>query len=132
MRHLLRPRHVALAGICVFLVAGFALTATNVVPATRAGSSIPGAPTANQLKPSACAALNLTIVRVGSGTITGTNAAELILGSSGADTMRGGAGTDCLVGGAGNDSLRGDGGTDVCIGGPGVDTFVNSCETQIQ
>jgi Ca2+-binding RTX toxin-like protein len=123
---------VALAGVVAFLLMGVALTATNVVPATRAGSSDLGAPTANQLKPSACAALSLTTVRVGSGTITGTGAAELILGSSGVDTMRGQGGSDCILGGAGNDSLRGDGGTDVCIGGPGTDTFHATCETQIQ
>ncbi len=128
----LRPTRLALVGVVLVLVAGVALTATNVVPATRAGSTIPGRPTANQLKPSACVSLNLTTVLSGSGTIDGSNAAELILGGAGADTIRGRAGTDCLVGGAGNDSLRGDGGTDICIGGPGIDTFVNSCETQIQ
>jgi Ca2+-binding RTX toxin-like protein len=109
-----------------------AITATNVVPASRAGSSIPGAPTANQLKPSACAALSLTAVVVGSGTFGGTASAELLLGGAGVDTIRGQGGNDCLVGGAGNDSLRGDGGTDVCIGGAGTDTFHASCETQIQ
>jgi Ca2+-binding RTX toxin-like protein len=127
-----RPARVGLAGVLLVLVVGVALTATSVVPPTRAGSAIPGRPTANQLKPGSCASLNLTTVLVGAGTVTGTNASELILGSRGVDTLRGGAGADCIVGGGGNDSLRGDGGTDVCIGGPGTDTFVASCETQIQ
>jgi Ca2+-binding RTX toxin-like protein len=127
-----RPARYALAGSVAALVVGVALTATNVVPPTRAGSSVPGTPTANQLKPSACASLNLTTVLVGAGAITGTGAAELVLGSAGVDTVRGGAGNDCLVGGAGNDSLRGDGGTDVCIGGAGTDTFHSTCEMQIQ
>ena len=127
-----RSARFALAGSVAALVVGVALTATNVVPATRAGSAVPGAPTANQLKPAACASLSLTTVLAGAGTITGTGAAELVLGSAGVDTMRGAAGTDCLVGGAGNDSLRGDGGTDVCIGGAGTDTFDSTCETRIQ
>ena len=116
----------------VLLVLGVASTATNVVPSSRADNPSAGAPTANQLKSSECAALSLSAVRVVSGTYTGTNAAELIIGSSGADTLRGGNGDDCILGGSGNDSLRGDGGTDVCIGGPGTDTFHSSCETQIQ
>jgi hypothetical protein len=117
---------VALAGVVAFLLMGVALTATNVVPATRAGSSDLGAPTANQLKPSTCAALSLTAVVVGSGVVNGTAASELV------DIMRGRGGNDCILGGAGNDSLRGDAGTDVCIGGSGTDTFHATCETQIQ
>jgi Ca2+-binding RTX toxin-like protein len=123
---------IALALAVVALSLGVAITATNVVPVSRADSSSAGAPTANQLKPTACAALNLSTVRVVSGTFTGTGAAELIIGSPGVDTLRGGAGSDCILGGAGNDSLRGDGGTDVCIGGAGTDTFHATCETQIQ
>jgi Ca2+-binding RTX toxin-like protein len=123
---------VALAGVVAFLLMGVALTATNVVPATRAGSSDLGAPTANQLKPSTCAALSLTAVVVGSGVVNGTAASELVLGSAGVDIMRGRGGNDCILGGAGNDSLRGDAGTDVCIGGSGTDTFHATCETQIQ
>ncbi|HEX4745895.1 MAG TPA: hypothetical protein VFU99_03335 [Gaiellaceae bacterium] len=129
---MLRLARAALGIVGGLLVMGVALTATNVVPASLAGSSDVGAATANQLKPSACAALNLTTIRVGSGTITGTSAAELILGSAGVDTMRGQGGNDCIVGGAGNDSLLGDSGTDVCIGGAGTDTFSSSCETRIQ
>lgn len=127
-----RPARALVATFVVVLSVGVAITATNVVPVSRADSPSGGAPTANQLKPAQCAALSLSVVRVVSGTFTGTAAAELIIGSSGVDTLRGGNGDDCILGGSGNDSLRGDGGTDVCIGGPGTDTFHSTCETQIQ
>jgi len=129
MRH---PARAALVVAAAALLLGIAVTATSIVPISRAGSTSSGAPTANQLKPPQCAALNLTAIVVGSGTINGTGAADLILGGAGADSMRGRGGADCLVGGAGNDFLRGDGGRDVCLGGPGADTFHVSCETQIQ
>lgn len=126
------PARAALVVAAVALLLGVAITATSIVPISRAGSTSSGAPTANQLKPSQCAALNLTAIVVGSGTINGTGAADLILGGAGADSLRGRGGADCLVGGGGNDFLRGDGGTDICIGGPGADTFHLSCDTQIQ
>jgi Ca2+-binding RTX toxin-like protein len=132
MRRRRRPPKALLAVVALTLWLGVAITATNVVPATRAGAPTGGAPTANQLKPAACAALNLSTVRVVSGTFTGTGAAELIIGSPGVDTLRGAGRDDCILGGDGNDSLRGDGGTDVCIGGAGTDTFHATCETQIQ
>jgi Ca2+-binding RTX toxin-like protein len=132
MRRWKRPLRAFLVVAVLTLSLGVAITATNVVPASRADAPTVGAPTANQLKPAACAALSLSTVRVVSGTFTGTGAAELIIGSPGVDTLRGGAGNDCILGGAGNDSLRGDGGTDVCIGGAGTDTFHASCETRIQ
>ena len=129
-RRLARPGllALALAAAAVFVVA---LTAANTIPATNAGRST-RAITPNDLKPAACAALNLTAKLAGSGTINGGAASELILGSAGVDTIRGNGGNDCILGGGGNDSLRGDAGTDVCIGGPGADTFNVSCETQIQ
>jgi Ca2+-binding RTX toxin-like protein len=123
---------VALGTIALALSLGIAMTATSVVPSSRAGSTDAGRPTANQLKPAACAALNLVTVVVGAGPVNGTGAADLIIGSAAADTIAGRGGSDCLVGGAGNDALRGDGGSDVCIGGPGLDTFHATCETQIQ
>lgn len=128
----MRPARAVLALSLLVLALGVASTATNVVPASRADAPTGGAPTANQLKPSQCAALDLAAVRVVSGTYTGTGVAELIIGSPGVDTLRGGSGNDCILGGSGNDSLRGDGGTDVCIGGGGTDTFHSTCETQLQ
>jgi Ca2+-binding RTX toxin-like protein len=118
-------------GVVAFsLVAAF--TAANAVPKTKAGRSLTSrAPTANELKPAACAALNLTEWISGSGTVNATsNANALVLGSAGIDTLRGKNGTDCLVGGAGADTLNGGAGTDTCIGGAGVNTFMN-CETQL-
>jgi Ca2+-binding RTX toxin-like protein len=115
------------AGALTFVLA-VALTATNVVPSSRADASIGPGPTANELKPAACAALNLTIVVLGGG---GGGQAALVLGTAGNDNLVGAAQGDCLVGGAGNDRLNGGPGTDVCIGGAGTDTF-QACETQIQ
>jgi len=123
-----RPARVALATTALVLLLGIAVTATNVVPSSRAGSSAGGRPTANQLKPPACAALNLTNITYGGG---GGNQNTLVLGTAGNDTLVGAAGNDCLVGGTGNDRLIGNGGIDVCLGGPGNDVLHPSCETQI-
>lgn len=79
--------------------------------------------TVDDLKPPACSGITLTNFVSGSGTITGTVANDLILGSSGADTINGGDGDDCIVGGGGND---------VCNGDAGTDSFDSSCETQNQ
>jgi Ca2+-binding RTX toxin-like protein len=132
-RATLRRRPALLAPIALgaaFLVL-VAVTATNAVPATRAGRQ-QAAITPNTLKPSACSGITVTALRVGSGTFNGTAAAELVLGSAGVDTINGAGRNDCIVGGAGNDVIRGGAGTDVCIGGPGMDTFPAACETQIQ
>jgi Ca2+-binding RTX toxin-like protein len=121
------PAALALVAVATAVVA---LTATNAVPATKAGRQQQTV-TADSLKPAACSGIALTTLRVVAGVYVGTNADELILGSAGIDDLDGRAGTDCVVGGAGADVLRGGGGTDVCIGGPGIDTF-SSCETAIQ
>ena len=113
------------------LVVGVAATASNSVPASRAGTSTQVI-NAQALKPDQCAALTLTAVVRGTGSFGGTNASELLLGSGVQDTISGSGGNDCLVAGGGNDSMNGGTGTDICIGGPGTDTFNNSCETQIQ
>jgi Ca2+-binding RTX toxin-like protein len=113
----------------VFL--GVVLTASTVVPASKAGRDTDSV-TANVLKPSACAALTLAEVTTGSGAFSDSGYSDLVLGSAVVDTIRGQGGSDCILGGGGNDSLRGDGGTDVCIGGAGTDTFHSSCETRIQ
>jgi Ca2+-binding RTX toxin-like protein len=123
-----RRARIAVGGlllVCLGLAPAF--TAANAVPASRADASAQSI-TANALKPSACSALALTTVVVGSG----SNPAELVLGSGAAETLRGMQNDDCILGGGGNDTLRGDNGTDVCIGGPGTDTFHATCETQIQ
>lgn len=125
-----------------FVIVGLiALVVFSVVSAAAAGISVPNKRladqsfgiTANNLKPAACGALNLTNLVTGSGFISGTNQNDLILGSSGADFIYGGDGDDCIIGGGGDDNLVGGNGTDVCVGGPGTDGFpFGGCETQIQ
>lgn len=109
-----------------------ALTAANSVPSTRLGNLPADAINATKLKPNQCDTITLTAIRTGTGSFSGTNTAELMLGSAVQDTIGGSGGNDCLVGGAGNDSLNGGTGTDVCLGGLGTDTFNSSCETQVQ
>jgi Ca2+-binding RTX toxin-like protein len=125
-------RRIRLLAIVVGLLlsVGGAVTAANTVASSRSGFAKRAGPTANDLKPAACAALNLTKITVVNG--GGNNENQLILGTTANDNINGGNGNDCLVGGAGSDRLNAGAGTDVCIGGPGNDTFHQSCETQIQ
>ena len=113
------------------LIVGTAFTAVNTVAASWAGeSTLPV--NIGQLAPTECAALSLTRILAGAGTISDpTGNASLILGSAGIDTVTARDLSDCVVGGAGNDSINGGAGIDVCIGGPGTDTFTG-CETQYQ
>lgn len=113
------------------LLLGVVATSTNVVAQSRAGSRTAPRPSANQLKPPQCAALNLTGVVTGSGSFSDDDQPHLVLGSGGIDLIRGRGGTDCILGGGGFDVLVGDAGSDICIGGPGLDVFL-TCETQIQ
>lgn len=120
-------RRLAVAAVLLVVCALPALTATNSVPVSYASQTASGI-TADDLKPAACAGVNLTAVVVGT---DGTGANELILGSAAGTSVRGRGGDDCVLGGGGDDTVRGDAGTDVCIGGPGTDSFI-ACETQIQ
>lgn len=120
------------AGALVLLGAVPVLTASNVVPATRAASGFGSVINADALKPADCASIVLSGVVSGSGSITGSSASELVLGSAGNDSIDAKQGNDCVAAGGGDDSLQGGAGTDVCIGGPGNDTFHATCETQIQ
>lgn len=126
----MRKSFAGLLLLALVTVAGFAVTGTNVVPATHAGISTQ-ATGPNDVKPSTCGGITVTARVSGSGVITGTAASELVLGSTGLDTVSGLDGNDCILGGDGNDVIDGGLGTDVCLGGPGTDTFV-SCETQVQ
>jgi Ca2+-binding RTX toxin-like protein len=123
---------IPLAAAATITLGGlFGLTSANTVPSTKV-DVLGRAITANTLKPTECAGITLTNLVTGSGTINGTTAADLILGSAAVDTISGGTGTDCILGGGSNDSINGGAGADVCIGGPGpADTFTN-CETQYQ
>jgi Ca2+-binding RTX toxin-like protein len=122
---------IVLIGLIVLLVASVAsaFAAANTIAPSNIGMQSDQV-RANDLKPDVCAALNLTNVVTGSGTISGTPANDLILGTSGVDIIAGLGGNDCILGGGGADSIDGNGSTDVCIGGGGDDTFQN-CETTI-
>jgi Ca2+-binding RTX toxin-like protein len=114
--------------ILILVSAVTAIAATNTVPSTRvinrdAYISI------NDLKPAACASMDLTNIVSGAGTLTGTAGNDLILGSSGADVIDGLGGNDCIISGGGDDSLNGNDGNDVCLSGAGNDVFI-SCEVE--
>src|SRR5688572_15277087 len=97
LRLLLSPRLALLVlGTLICTAVVTALSSANVVPASRA-SDTQNPITANNLKPSECAGLNVTAKIAGSGTLTGTAAAELIVGGPGADTISGGGRGDCVL-----------------------------------
>jgi len=105
-----------------------AVAAANTVASSRADVNS-AAVTGNDLKPDACAGINITaVVDLGAGD-SATSGNDLILGTPGNDAViRGDAGDDCILGGAGNESfflifggIYGEGGDDVLIGGPGWD-----------
>ena len=120
---------IALVGGAVGLVLVSVLTATNTVPASKAGL-VQSAISVDNKKPQPdCNGITVTGLTVGA---TGTNNPDLLVGSAAADTMTGRNGDDCMVGGGGNDNLPGGAGTDVCIGGLGTDVNGGGCETFIQ
>lgn len=118
-------------------VVALAIGLLPVNGALGAGNAVPGskvtryttAVTVNTLKPVTCAGITLTTVVAGT---TGTNGADLLLGSAAANSMSSSGANDCVLGGGGNDSINCGAGTDVAIGGPGTDTFNANCETRIQ
>jgi hypothetical protein len=123
----------------VALVSGGALLAGLLVTAAPAGAATP-----------TCAGKKATIVGHGE-SITGTNNADVIVGTDngeyidgrggsdlicslgGADTIDGGAGSDDIYSGGGDDVVRGDDGTDRADGGGGFDfcqaEATSNCET---
>jgi Ca2+-binding RTX toxin-like protein len=123
----------ALAAAFALALPASAFAAPVSVPVTRLSRTVLLI-TPNDLKPPECASVTVTKLLVVTGTggsVTGTSAAELILGGPNPDTLSGAAGDDCLLGGDGVDILDGGAGTDVCVGGPGLDVFIG-CETAIQ
>jgi len=120
---------LAFAGFLLLVLLGLmsVAAASNTVPTSNAAlKTMPV--TANDLKPSACSALNLTHVV----NLTGSSANSLVLGTVLSDTLQGQGGDDCLVGGDGDDALfGGDGSNDICIGGDGTDTCDDSCEVKL-
>jgi hypothetical protein len=115
------------------------LILVNITSAFAAGIDVPPSNighqsihvTANGLKPPACAALYLTNIVSGSGTLTGTAGNDLILGSAGVDIIDGLGGDDCILAGSGDDLITGNDGIDICIGSLGTDTFT-TCEGENQ
>ena len=134
MIHRYIPRLTVIVLTILILVSTvFAFAANIVVPTTRlTNQSSPI--TVNTLKPAACSAITLTAIvycPASGGVCNGTNANDLIIGSSNIDTIQGKGGSDCIVGGGGDDDITGSQAKDVCIGGPGNDVF-KKCETTIQ
>ena len=118
-------RRLALTGLMALGLVSVisAIAASNTIPVSHLTDQA-SAITANDLKPPECIALTLTdtvICPSAGGNCDGTDASELILGSSSTDDIRGGKGDDCILGGGGDDRIRGDQDTDVCIGGLGLD-----------
>lgn len=146
-RKLNRAATVGLAAlIWVSLVS--ALAAANTVPGSKLSDTTRPL-TPDDLKPNECNSITLTAKLIWtSGTLNGTAASELLIGSGAGQTINGGGGNDCIVGGGGADTLTGGsgmvvilggpgndtidggpaGGSDICYGGSGTDTFT-SCET---
>jgi len=101
------------------------LAAANIVPETRLMDQSSALP-ASVIAPPECDSIryNLTaIVTCTGGNCSGSNASELMLGTTGNDIIDGKNGDDCIVGGDGNDTLYGDNDNDILVGGPGIDTL---------
>ena len=123
-------KRLACVALCALILFGAfsAHAAAIAVPATRLTDQT-SAITANAIKPNACSGMTLTrVVVCTGGNCDGSNANELMIGTSAGERIRGRGGTDCILGGGGDDHLVGNGKSDVCLGGPGSDT-VTSCES---
>jgi signal peptidase I len=122
------------AGLAIAVAAGIivSFTAATVVPLTNAGVSTDQL-ALSELLPAQCAGINATkLIMGGTGTTTGTNGNDLILGKNalGTFTLKGGAGADCIVAGGGpgtTNTIDGGGGGDVCIGAPGATNTFKNC-----
>jgi len=65
-----------------------------------------------------------------SGSATGTQLGDLIIGTSGDDTLHGRNGNDCIIGGLGRGDIDGGPGHDVCI--VSTQAQVSRCEVIIE
>lgn len=102
-----------------------ALAASNIVPETYLMNQSSGV-TASDLAPPECDSIRSglqLIIECDQEFCSGSNANELMLGTSLNQTIDGKNGDDCIVGGGGNDTLYGNNGNDVLVGGPGSDTL---------
>lgn len=130
MSSVLRNTALGVAVLALGASALSALAAANVVPSTSATEQS-SVPTANDIKPAECAALNLTAIVVGSGTFSGSNANELVLGSAGVDDIDGVGGDDCVLGGGSADTINGGADNDVLLGGAGADVIAGQAGNDI-
>jgi Ca2+-binding RTX toxin-like protein len=133
LHRLVRPKFILIFTLLVLLgvilvVSYAAFSASNIIPLTRLGSTTQ-AIMLSDLLPNECSAITITnIVYCGNqGTCNGSNANDLIFGTSSNNKIQGKKGDDCILGGGGNDDIDGDVGNDVCLGGPGTNTYI-SCE----
>ncbi len=132
-RRFVSPRFFLIFALLVLLgvilvVSYTALSASNSVPLTRLGLTTQTI-TANDLKPAACSAITVTnVIYCAGGACNGTDANDLMFGTSGVDNIQGGKGNDCILAGDGNDDLKGEQGNDVCLGGPGTNNYHPTCE----
>ncbi len=111
--------------VLIFVSVAFAFAANNVVPVTRLTDQT-RAVTASELAPTECDSIRslLTIVIVCTGgSCNGSNASELIVGTTGIDDISGKNGNDCIIGGDGDDVLNGGNNDDVLVGAGGNDTL---------
>jgi hypothetical protein len=130
----LRRLTTIVLAILILASAVSAVTAGNIVPPSRL-DEYSNIVNVNSLKPAECSSITLTAILLcpaGGGDCNGTDASELVIGSTADDVIQGGKGEDCILGGGGNDTLRGEQNNDVCIGGPDMDGFHQSCETGTQ
>jgi Ca2+-binding RTX toxin-like protein len=120
------PRLVFIVlGLLVLLSMAFAFAANIVVPPTRLTDQA-RAVTASELAPAECDSIRsllTTVVVCTGGNCNGSNASELIVGTTGNDDISGKNGNDCIVGGGGDDILNGGNHDDVLVGADGNDTL---------
>ena len=114
------PRRVIVGSLvftALFVVIGLlsASTASNTVASSRLAIRTV-ATGINELRPIACAGMNLTTRVTGTGKINGTRGADLILAGRGTTSITGGGGDDCIMAGLDADNIDGSGGADVCVG----------------
>jgi hypothetical protein len=128
----MRVRLILASIVCIgvlLAIATLALAASVLVPETKL-DVITRPARANDLKPTECVGVDLQWLVVGSGTVQGSGANDLILASPTSDRLLGQGGDDCLVAGGGKDVLIGGAGNDVCLGGPGTDRY-SDCERTV-
>jgi hypothetical protein len=109
--------------VVVSVVSAFA--ANIVVPPTRLTDQA-NPITISELAPAECSTISSSLTALvvcTGGSCSGSNANELIIGTTGYDEIDAKNGTDCVVGGGGDDDLNGGNDDDVIIGAAGNDTL---------